>query len=638
MRILLISICFFCLSLMANAELHPVLLERIEILAEWLTPAPSTHFVAPFSERTFWSAEAESPAGRALIAAADTYSTEPIPALTERLYAEYQETKLRHTFEVPYGQRTARLNAFVFAFGMTGEARYLPLIEAEIGAILTEPSWAVPAHLGGRAWEDGYDYYDIAAASRVWSLATVDWLMQDHLLPATRASIRREAEARVFEPYRKRSRANDSGDFWWMDTHNNWNAICHSGVVGSALLLCESPLERAEFVEAFEVYTSYFLDGFTSDGFCEEGIAYWNYGFSHYLYGAEAIRLATGGKLDLMAQEKIKKITAFDQRWEVANGIFPAFGDAWFQTRPSKVIHDYAAIRFNSGSLLGRGDPLRHHIFGAFMYQTLFDLSLPRDAYTERGVSKAKALRDWFPEGGSLIARGMTANEGLSVAIKGGYNDQSHNHNDLGSFIVVNDGVLALTDLGADTYTKDTFGPNRYSSEILNSYGHPVPLVAGQLQKTGADAKAVTVRIELTDEQDLWEMDLTSAYDVLDLVRLTRTFIFTREGEGKLEIIDDVQFSSPQAFGTAILLRNQQTYESIDEQNILVSSEGQQVSVHYECLTGEALLSSENRDLKGILEAEPSRGIRLGFDLEVPVTRAQVRLTIQSGSSTASSL
>ena len=47
-----------------------------------------------------------------------------------------------------------------------------------------------------------------------------------------------------------------------------------------------------------------FLKGFTPDGYCGEGTGYWNYGFGHYVFLAEEIRLATGGQIDLLARKE----------------------------------------------------------------------------------------------------------------------------------------------------------------------------------------------------------------------------------------------------------------------------------------------------------------------------------------------
>lgn len=56
---------------------------------------------------------------------------------------------------------------------------------------------------------------------------------------------------------------------------------------------------------------------------------------------------------------------------------------------------------------------------------------------------------------------------GLYVAAKGGHNGESHNHNDIGNFIVYADGEPEIIDVGNCVYTAKTFGAERY--ELMNT-------------------------------------------------------------------------------------------------------------------------------------------------------------------------
>lgn len=74
--------------------------------------------------------------------------------------------------------------------------------------------------------------------------------------------------------------------------------------------------------------------------------------------------------------------------------------------------------------------------------------------------------------------------------IKGGNNNESHNHNDVGSFGYIVRGEEMLCDLGAGEYTRDYFGKNRYEILCNSSEGHNVPIVDGKYQLTGDTARA----------------------------------------------------------------------------------------------------------------------------------------------------
>ena len=122
---------------------------------------------------------------------------------------------------------------------------------------------------------------------------------------------------------------------WWMRTTNNWNAVCLAGVTGAALAMVESPAERAFFVVAAEQYSQSFLRGFTADGYCSEGVGYWNYGFGHYVLLAEAISQATRGGVDLLGGDDILAPATYGPRIEIINGLYPAFADCGVTTKPS---------------------------------------------------------------------------------------------------------------------------------------------------------------------------------------------------------------------------------------------------------------------------------------------------------------
>src|SRR5208282_5878716 len=108
-------------------------------------------------------------------------------------------------------------------------------------------------------------------------------------------------------------------------------------------------------------------------------------------------------------------------------------------------------------------------------------------------------------------------------------------------------------DPGGETYTARTFSSHRYDSKVINSYGHAVPRVAGQLQRTGRDAHAVVRRADFTASQDTLDLDINSAYPVSDLKRLERTFVFERGKAPALTVRDEVAFERPETFETALI-------------------------------------------------------------------------------------
>ena len=87
---------------------------------------------------------------------------------------------------------------------------------------------------------------------------------------------------------------------------------------------------------------------------------------------------------------------------------------------------------------------------------------------------------------------------------------------------------------------------------MLNSYGHPVPVVGGRLQKGGRAAAAKVLATRFTDAVDSITIDCTAAYDVPSLKSLVRTMTFNRK-KGRVTIEDKAAFSEPTAFEVPVV-------------------------------------------------------------------------------------
>ncbi|CAG2183336.1 unnamed protein product, partial [Oppiella nova] len=92
-------------------------------------------------------------------------------------------------------------------------------------------------------------------------------------------------------------------------------------------------------------------------------------------------------------------------------------------------------------------------------------------------VPKApQPLESWFPDLQVITLRSEEGSaKGLFLGAKAGTNDESHNHNDVGNFVLYVNGLPALIDIGVGTYTKDTFGPHRYDIWTMQSQWHNTP-------------------------------------------------------------------------------------------------------------------------------------------------------------------
>jgi hypothetical protein len=235
-----------------------------------------------------------------------------------------------------------------------------------------------------------------------------------------------------------------------------------------------------------------------------------------------------------------------------------------------------------------------------------------------------RPLRDWFGDAGILICRPAPGEaRGLGAALKGGHNAEQHNHNDVGSFVVALGSDTPLLDPGAEVYTRRTFSSRRYESNVLNSFGHPVPRVAGKLQREGRQAAAKVLKTEFTDEKDTLVLDIRSCYDVPELAKLVRTFVFSRKGRGSLVVSDEVEFTAPQEFETALITLS--PWKQLSADTLQVGEGAPAVEVKISSGKHPFRIQAEeiHEDLPGKVVPK-----RLAVVLTEPVRNATIRVTI----------
>lgn len=590
---------------------------RIEEIASWLPATPQGVVGRPASDRAAWGRIAALPEAAGAVRAAVPFIDAPPPELPDELYLEFTEIGNRRNYERPYGQRTGRINALLLAECIENEGRFLAALERDVLAMCDERSWTMPAHDGRLTNFEGTQLtIDLGSSARGWLLSSVDYWLGDRLSPEVRARIRQEVQRRIFDPYLEAVRGEDLQGNWWMLTDNNWNAVCTAGVVGMALTLVEDARERAEFLAAMEKSNPRFISGFTDDGYCSEGMGYWNYGFGHFIMMTLIVREATGGRLDIFQGEKLKRIAEYARGYQIQPGRSPFFADGG----GSPSLDIWALLRQIYPEAVPVDANLPHLLRGGHV--TVGLRAFGQEPPPAEGEAVGLPLRTWFPDAQVLITRSRPDAEiPFGAAIKGGHNAEHHNHNDVGSYAIVLDGVEMTGDPGGEIYTRRTFSRERYVSKMLNSYGHPVPVVAGQLQPSGRRAAAEVLATEFSSLRDSISLDLTQAYDVPALTSLRRHFTHDRHLRA-MELIDEVVFETPQTFSVPIVTyrkvfrRNAGTLYLYDTQRCLrvqIAVEG-----------GTWTLEEEEIENPG----RPSPK-RLAVSLELPVASARVRFLFE---------
>ena len=111
-----------------------------------------------------------------------------------------------------------------------------------------------------------------------------------------------------------------------------------------------------------------------------------------------------------------------------------------------------------------------------------------------------------------------------AFSAKGGNNGESHNHIDVGTFILAKNNIPIITDIGAGPYEDGYHFEKRYTYFHPSAYSHSIPLFDG----VGEDSIGREyVLIDYNDENNEIGMDIASAYGADSLKRAYRSFKFT---------------------------------------------------------------------------------------------------------------
>jgi hypothetical protein len=438
-------------------------------------------------------------------------------------------------------------------------------------------SWVSPYHDWlGRNYAGERPTVDIVVAEFAQKIARAVAALGPALSPDLQSLILSEMERRVFSVLRPAYAEGKDGS-WWLNSESNWNVVCLSGTTLAALTLLPDRHDRALFVAGAELHVEKFLRSFEADGACTEGINYWHFGFGLFIQLAEACHRATGGVVNLWKKDKVSAIARFGARYALTPGVYPAFSDVAHDLTPPHPILAFVSRRFGLG---------QHDSEAAALASQRFLMEFPA-SNMDSSEWRAGAVHattptqhDWFPDSHIYLGRPGSSRAQLAVALKGGHNNQPHNHNDLGSFVIAVRGRPVVTDMGMPVYDRDYFAEKRYNNPAACSRGHGLPVIDGHYQRAGLDAASRVLRAEFGAVEDTVVLDLTAAYAVPHLCSLTRTFTYSRHGNGSVRIEDRAIFSKPATYASALV-----TFEPwfLPQANALrLGSPGHQLAVTWE--------------------------------------------------------
>ncbi len=442
-----------------------------------------------------------------------------IPVGTYTQYREFKKSGDREPYQVPYFAKRELLARVAMAAWLKGDAASLDAVNDVVWNICEETNWVIPAH-------ESVGEIDLMAAETGADLAMVELLFGSRLPEEIRTRIRNEVRRRLIDPYL------DHGQrFWWNNGANNWTGVC-AGSVGQSLLILEPDVQRqAQGLATVVDQLNRFIErAFEEDGASTEGIGYWNYGLSHFVIFAEMLRARTGGAVDLLAGEKIKKIAGYPAAMAIGRHAFASFSDSREDGTVLPFIAAKLAERTGHTELLAQASekPLAGRL-GWVLCNLIWHGDRPR----QEPVFEDAIL----PKAGVARRVGMAAGKPVVLVAKAGTNAEQHNQNDIGSFVLRVGGTTFLCDPGAGLYNAAYFSSKRYENIFAASYGHSVPRIGGRQQKAGPQYRGT---LETATDGTL-KIEFHEAYGIPELTGLLRTMRVEKGGE--VTLTDEFRFT-----------------------------------------------------------------------------------------------
>jgi hypothetical protein len=478
-------------------------------------------------------------ARKQIIDNADKAAKKPWPVLLLSQFNEFKQTGNRVNYENTYFARRNKFTALLIGEITEHKGRYMADIADGLGLIMEESTWALPAHMmfqkAGPGLADVQDpTVDLFASQTGALLAWTRLLLKDELNKYSPQLVKRidyELNKRIFEPYLGRD------DFSWMGFRsgkmNNWNTFINTNVLTTALLAQDDKAKRVATIDKTIRSLDFFLNDYPADGGCDEGPSYWAIAGGSLIQYLDLLNTYSNGQLDFSKNELIHNIGTYIYKVHIDKNYYVNFADAGATAAQDPVKVYLFGKLFNDTQLVGFAAYIRQVNNGNGGY-SLGDIGsflggLSADAVLNKTTPKAPQLQQsWLPDLQVLTLHQTEGSpKGLFFAAKGGHNNESHNHNDVGNFIIYKDGMPVIVDAGVGTYTGQTFGKDRYKLWFMQSGWHNCPVINGIEQRNGARFKANNVNYTHTKKEQKLSMNLAAAYPAeAEVNSWIRTFTF----------------------------------------------------------------------------------------------------------------
>lgn len=439
-------------------------------------------------------------------------------------YLEYDRSGSRVIMQTPFSSNNSALTNLVMAELAEGEGRFSDQIVNGVWLLCEMTSWALSAHIASAEETDNTalpsfreHVIDLTAGQLGSFLSWTYYFLKDELdkvNPLVAERLRDNLQVRILDPFMNRD------NFWWQAFHatpvttvNNWNPWCNFNVLSAFLLLEDDPDKLATAVYRSMISVDKFTNFNHADGACEEGPSYWGHAAGKLYDYLQILYMATGGEISIFDEPMIRNMGEYiansyiGDRWVVnfadatargggSSGIIFRYG----QAVGSEKMKQYAAY------LNERNGERGYTGAGTDFFRTVEDL-VYYDELARTTPSKVTDPYTWYPQTEFCYMRNKT---GFFFAGKGGYNAESHNHNDAGAFLLYYDSKPVFIDVGVGTYTRQTFSSERYTIWTMQSDYHSLPRINGASQLPGRQYRADNV--SFNERRSGFTVDIAGAY------------------------------------------------------------------------------------------------------------------------------
>lgn len=474
-----------------------------------------------YNDRKFWD-NLPSETTQEYISRAEKYEDYDWPAVKATDYLEFTRSGERR--QEVYASCSNALISLVMGELAEGKGRFLDQIINGVWYYSEQTWWGWSAHLyfqdAGPGLPDVNEpTVDLGVGEVTANLSWTYYLLKDEfdkVSPLISNRLKQAITEKALDPYFER---NDWGYMGFQGGRpNNWNPWVNYNMLTSYLLMETDPARKKARVEKIINSLDKFLNGYSDDGGCDEGPSYWGAAGALLYESLEILKDATAGKFDVFDDPLVQNIGKYFYKVNIHAPYFINFADADAKTggdvstvyRYGKAINDPVMQKF--GSYLAKLNNWGHGAMSGRIGDQIKDLTLVKEITADEGA-EALVADFWFPDTEVAGARDKEGSiSGFFFGAKGGFNAESHNHNDAGSCIMYYDGKPCLIDLGREAYVAKTFSPRRYEIWTMQSGYHNLPVINGTEQKDGEKFKAAGSTFRATAKNAIFSTDIAGAY------------------------------------------------------------------------------------------------------------------------------